>query len=188
MGAFPIPRISVEEYLRLDDESELPLEYHDGEVFEIEGASIAHGAIGSNVSRRVSERLDHSPCRSYIAPLVRVSASKYLYPDLVVVCGKVITSDDRAKTLVNPKVIVEILSPSTEGYDCHRKFAFYQQIPTFEEYILIAQDQPKVEVFRKAPENRWILSIYEGAGAIALVESLEIELPLDQIYAGIEFE
>ena len=188
MGAFPIPGISVEEYLRLDDESELPLEYHDGEVFEIDGASPAHAAIGANVARRLSERLDDLPCRAYNPARVRVSPSKYLYPDLLVVCGNLVTTDDRAKSILNPEVIVEILSPNTEGYDYHRKFAFYRQIATFEEYILIAQDQPKIEVFRKAPENRWILSTYEGPGAIARVESLEIELPLDQIYAGVEFE
>ena len=118
----------------------------------------------------------------------RVSPSKYVYPDLLVVCGKLVTTEDRAKSIINPKVIVEILSPSTEGYDGHRKFAFYRQIPTFEEYILIAQDQPRVEVFRKAAENRWILSTYEGAGAVARVESIEIELPLDEIYSGVEFE
>ena len=117
----------------------------------------------------------------------RISASKYVYPDLVLVCGKLVTADDRAETVVNPKVIVEILSPKTEGYDYHRKFDFYRQIATFEEYILIAQDQPRIEIFRKAPDSTWNLSTYEGGGAVARVQSLEIELPLKEIYAGVDF-
>ena len=187
MGAFPIPRLSVEEYLALDNEAELPSEYHDGEMFEMEAATESHGVIGANVAACFVPALRGTPCRVMIPVRVRISPTKYVYPDLTVVCGKSMTADQTRETIVNPKVIVEILSPKTEGYDYHRKFDMYRQLSTFEEYLLIAQDQPRIEIFRKAPDSSWTLFTYEGAGAVARVHSLGIELPLDEIYAGVEF-
>ncbi len=88
----------------------------------MEPATATHAIIGANAARRLGERLDGKPCLVMFPVRVRTSASKYVYPDLAVVCGKLVTTDDRAETIVNPKVIVEILSPRTEGYDYHRKF------------------------------------------------------------------
>ena len=187
MGAFPIPRLSVEEYFALDNEAELPSEYHDGEMFEMEAASLLHAFIGANVGGLLFQRLSGTSCRVLYPVRVRISPTKYVIPDLSVICGKTITADQTGEAIVNPKVIVEILSPKTEGYDYHRKFDMYRQLSTFEEYLLIAQDQPRIEIFRKAPDSSWNLFTYEGAGAVARVHSLGIELPLDEIYAGVEF-
>ncbi len=187
MGAFPIPRITVEEYFALDDEAELPSEYHDGQMFEMEAATQSHGLIGANVVGTLFQCLRGTSCRVLNPVRVRISPTKFVIPDLTVVCGKTITTDQRGEAIVNPKVIVEILSPKTEGYDYHRKFDMYRQLPTFEEYILIAQDQPRIEIFRKALDSSWNLSTYEGAGAVARVQSLELALPLDEIYSGVDF-
>ena len=100
----------------------------------------------------------------------------------MVVCGKPVFTDEDQDTVTNPKVIVEILSPSTADYDYGGKFALFRTLPSFEEYLLIAQEEPRIEVFRKMPDDRWILSSYVGLDATVRVESLEIDLPLAEIY------
>ncbi|MBS1829508.1 MAG: Uma2 family endonuclease [Acidobacteria bacterium] len=185
MGALPVPRMTVEEYLAADQTSERPLEYHDGEVFPLAEASLAHGAIQFNLSSALRSKLEAGPCRGTGSVRVRVSPTQYLYPDVLVFCGQPELSKESDPSLTNPKVIFEILSPSTSDYDFGAKFQLYRQLPSFEEYILIAQDQPKVEVFRRLPDGRWILTIYEGLEATISLDSLNIQLPLSEIYARV---
>jgi Uma2 family endonuclease len=183
MSASPIPKLSVEEYLALDRVAERRSEYHDGEMFPVVVASWEHGRIAANTTRRLCERLDGRPCQVATATTrVRVSATNFVYPDILVVCGRPIFTDNQRETITNPKVIVEILSPSTTDYDYGGKFALYRGLPSFEEYLLIAQDEPRIEVFRKTPDSRWILSSYVGLDATVPVETLEIDLPLAEIY------
>ncbi len=182
MGALAAPKMSVEEYIALDDAAELKSEYHDGELFPIDAM------IAANATARLVLRLNPASCRSYISPVrVRVSPTKFVYPDILVVCGKTELTEESTDTITNPKVVVEILSPSTADYDYGGKFALYRRLPSFEEYVLIAQDQPRVEVFRKAADNRWILTTHEGLEAAVNVEALNITLPLAELYAGVEF-
>jgi Uma2 family endonuclease len=117
---------------------------------------------------------------------MRVTKAKFVLPDLVIVCGKPMLTDEQQDTLTNPKVVVEILSPSTANYDYGEKFILYRLLESFEEYILIAQDRPRIEVFRKEADRRWILSTYEGLDASAAVDSLNISLPLVEVYAGVD--
>jgi len=187
MSAVSIPKLSVEEYLAADSDAELHSEYHDGEIFPIVAVTFKHGRIAVKTARHLDERLDGKPCRVVNSPVrVRVSPTRFVYPDILVVCGKPAYTDEKQETLTNPKVIIEILSPSTEGYDRGPKFALYRNLPSFDEYLLIAQDQPRIEVFRKAADNQWILTIWEGLGATARVESLDITLPLAEIYFEVE--
>ena len=180
--------MSVEEYLAMDRDAEVKSEYHDGEVFELEGATLAHGRIGVNMARRLDERLEGTPCLVLNPLRVQISATKFVYPDLVVVCGKPVLASKRSENLTNPKVIVEILSPSTDGYNYGRKFSLYGTLASFEEYVLIAQDEPRVDVFRRGEGNHWILGRYSGLESVAKLESLGIELPLAEIYKAVEFE
>jgi Uma2 family endonuclease len=183
MSASPIPKLSVEEYLALDRVAEVRSEYHDGELFPVIAVTWEHGRIAANTIRRISERLDGRPCRVANSTVrIRVGATKFVYPDILVICGKPVFADEEQDTITNPNVIVEILSPSTAGYDYGEKFALYRRLPSFEEYILIAQDQPRIEVFRKMPDSRWILTSYEGLENTVRVESLELDLPLAEIY------
>lgn len=183
MSAMPIPKLSVEEYLAIDRASEIRNEYHDGEIFPVVAATWEHARIAVNVGRRLAERLDGGACHLANSSLrIRVRPTKFVYPDFVVVCGKPVFTDEAQDTIINPKVILEILSPSTADYDYGGKFALYRGLPSFEEYVLIAQDEPRIEVFRKASDDRWILTIYKGLESIARVESLNIELPLAEIY------
>jgi Uma2 family endonuclease len=187
MGALPVAKLSVEEYLALDRAAEVPSEYHDGEMFQIEAVTVAHGILSVNLGRRLAEQLAGTPCRVVGSSVrVRATPTKYLLPDMIVVCGKVEVTDEHQDTLTNPKVIVEILSRSTAGYDYSEKFALYRRIESFEEYILVAQDQPRVEIFRKTPDKRWLLSTYEGLDAVAEVGSLSISFRLGEVYDGVE--
>jgi Uma2 family endonuclease len=183
MSASPVPKLSVEEYLALDRVAELRSEYYDGEMFPIITAGWEHARIAMNTGRLLAERLRGRPCRPLNSTLrLRVGPTKFAYPDFMVVCGKPVFTDDKQETITNPKVIVEILSPSTADYDYGGKFALYRSLPSFEEYLLIAQDEPRGEVFRKTPDGRWLLSSYVGLEATVRVESLEIDLPLSEIY------
>ncbi len=170
----------------MDRNAELKSEYHDGEVFPIEGVTLGHGMIASGTAWSLRSRLGGTPCRVASSPVrVKVSPTKFVYPDLLVFCGKPLLMDDRSDTITNPKVIIEILSPSTEGYDYRKKFSLYRLLPSFEEYVLIAQDEPRIDVFRKAPNDEWILATYQGSDSIAKLQSLGIELPLAELYAGV---
>jgi len=187
MGALPVAKLSVEEYLAIDRAAEIPSEYYDGEMFPIEAVSLRHSLISVNIAGVLRERLAKTPCRAAGGPLrVRATPTRFVLPDLIVFCGKPVLTDEHQDTLTNPKVIVEILSPSTADYDYGEKFIVYRRIESFEEYVLVAQDQARVEVFRKTPDKRWLISTYEGLDAVAEVESLGISFKLAEVYAGVE--
>jgi Uma2 family endonuclease len=183
MSASPVPKLSVEEYLALDRVAERRSEYYDGEMFPVIAASWEHGRIALSTAHLLFERLRGHPCRAVNSTVrLRVGPTKFVYPDFMVVCGKPVFTEEGQDTITNPKVIVEILSPSTADHDYGGKFALYRNLPSFEEYLLIAQDEPRIEVFRKMPDGRWILSSYVGLEAAVRIESLEIDLPLAEIY------
>ncbi len=183
MSALAVARLSVEEYLALDRAAEVKSEYFDGYLVPMGGVSLSHAAIAANTAGVLTTRLKSSPCQAYASSLrVRVSPRNFYYPDLLIVCGEPALTDEAADTVTNPKVILEILSPSTEGVDYGKKFALYRRLPSLEEYVLIAQDEPRVDVFRRAADNRWVLTFYEGHQATIPIESAGVELPLSEIY------
>ena len=117
---------------------------------------------------------------------VNVNESKrFFYPDLVVTCDK--TDDPKLSYINFPRVIVEVLSPSTESFDRGGKFGFYRSIPSLQEYILINTDQYLVECFRRQKQDIWLLQTYEGEEAVSRIEALDIDAPLNKIYAAVEF-
>ena len=187
MGALEVSKLTVDEYFAMDDASERPLEYHDGEIFPVVDATIQHAVIHSNTWLCVGSRLKGSPCVSTTQLRVRATARNYVIPDITVVCGGFVPAAESKDAITNPKVIVEILSPSTADFDHGGKFALYCELPSFTEYVLIAQGAPKVEVFYKVSDVKWILSKYEGIQSIVKIESLGIEIPASEIYEGIEF-
>lgn len=182
MGALPVPKLTVEEYIEADQVSDRPLEYHDGEIFPLAEASIRHAAIDSCLHKMLGSQLASS-CRVLGTMRVRISPTQYVQPDLIVYCGKPELTTESDPSLTNPRVIVEILSPSTAGYDYGDKFELYRRLPSLEEYVLVAQDKPRIEVFRRIDGGRWLLSTYEGESATALIESIDVRLPLAEIYA-----
>ncbi|MFN7931718.1 MAG: Uma2 family endonuclease [Bryobacteraceae bacterium] len=181
MGAMPVPRMTVKEYLEADQVSDRPLEYHDGEIFPLAESSYRHAAIDSRLHRVFGSQLK-ATCQVIGTMRVRISATQYVQPDLIVICGQPAFTEESDPSLTNPSVIIDILSPSTAGYDYSGKFQLYRQLPSFEEYVVVAQDQPRIEIFRRMNDGRWLLTTYEGETAVAKVESLEIEIPLSEIY------
>src|ERR1039458_7517573 len=137
MSSLPQPFITPEEYLEVERKAEFRSEYLDGQVYAMAGTSPAHGRIALNLGRRLDEQLEGGPCEVFVADLkVRVeTAGPYFYPDLVVVCGGPQLQEGHKDILVNPKVVIEILSPSTESFDCGKKFHAYARRESLSEYV-----------------------------------------------------
>ena len=190
MTALPKKKITIEEYLELDRNAEGRFEYHDGFVVEMSGVSVEHGDLEANLMTILKNKLALRDCKVNPAN-VRIKVPKlptYSYADLSALCGRrIIEQVSGLDVLVNPSLIIEILSPSTEGYDRGEKFKAYKSIESFCEYLLISQDKKFVTLFTKHNEKFWFQSEY-GADEIFRLESLDCELSVDEIYHGINFE
>lgn len=190
MNAIPKHRYTLEEYIELDKNSEERYEYFDGEVFALAGGNIEHGTISANVVRALGNRLAGRHCRALTSDVrVKVPAAfPYRYPDVSVVCGEpVIESNLGQEMLVNPILLVEVLSSSTAAYDHGDKFSAYQSIASFREYLLISQERPHVVQYVRQPDNRWLRAEISGLAGLLTLESLDITLPLSEIYEQVNF-
>jgi len=186
MSALPIHKLTPEEYLALDRDAELKSEYHDGELFPVAAASFRHARLVGRGFSAIESRLRGKDCAAAVSPLrVRVSPTQFVYPDIAVVCGKPQFTDEQVDTITNPKVIVEVLSPSTQDYDYGGKFGLYRRLASLQEYVLVSQDEVKVEVFRKQTEMLWTFETIAGAEATLRLDSLGVEVPLAEVYEGI---
>jgi Uma2 family endonuclease len=184
-------RHSVEEYLRLERDALDKHEFHDGEILAMSGGTVRHSLISANVSREIGNRLKGKACRNYDSNLrVRPAPNRYLYPDNTVICGPVEydPADPYGETITNPKVIVEVLSPSTEKYDRTTKFDLYRKIASLEEYVLIYQSEPRIEIFARKPDGTWSIDVAAGMSAVAKLRSIHVDLPLTDAYSNIDFE
>jgi Uma2 family endonuclease len=190
MSAQPNPHYSAEEYLELERRAETKSEYFDGEIFAMSGASETHNTISLNIASEFRAAFKGTPCRAYVSDL-RVNIADtglYTYPDVVAVCGGPQFTDAHVDTLLNPTVVVEVLSPSTEAYDRGAKFRNYRSVPTLREYVLVAQDAPRVEVYARQPDGRWLLTQdVEGLESSVQFAALGITLPLADIYDRVTF-
>ncbi|MCP4107850.1 MAG: Uma2 family endonuclease [Desulfobacteraceae bacterium] len=180
--------ISEEEYLETERESETKHEYFQGEIFAMAGASKAHNLIVTNVIREISTQLKKTPCRVYPSDLrVKIAdTGLYTYPDVTVVCGEERFSDDRSDTLLNPKVIIEVLSDSTEKYDRGTKFEHYRKLESLKEYVLISQNRLKIEKFFKNETGFWVLTESDENNPIIILESVNCTLELSEVYDKVE--
>ncbi|MEK7727070.1 MAG: Uma2 family endonuclease [candidate division KSB1 bacterium] len=184
MSAVPKLRLTPQEYLALERKAAFKSEYYQGEIFAMAGASDPHNLISINLIRILSTHLLQRDCFVYSSDMrVKVSPlGKYTYPDVMVACGKRIFDDAEQDTLVNPVLIVEILSPSTENYDRGAKFDHYQYIKTLAEYILVAQDRRRVERFFRQPDGQWTYRAFKENDDVIKLESIGCELALHEIY------
>lgn len=187
------PRMTVEQYLRFEEESETKHEYHDGlvvDVLDMAGTSPEHARITPNVSRLIGNALVGKPCAVYSSDLkIWIHNNRrFLYPDLSIVCGKPTAPLEAGKHAAdNPKVIIEVLSPSSAGFDRGGKFRLYKQLPSFEEYVVIEQHEPAVDVSRRQPDGSWNTVEYLGLSATLELVTLGLKIPLADVYAGVEF-
>ena len=175
--------VSVDEWRSLNrDAQTVRYEYIDGRIYMMAGGTANHSRISINVVRAIEDALGDSPCNIYNSDLsVRLSETRYTLPDAYVTCSE--QDQGEIDMVLSPKVIVEVLSESTEAYDRGKKFAFYRQCPTIEEYVLISTDNQTVEVFHRTAES-WMeyhARVY-GPGDMVELVSLNIHFPLDVLY------
>jgi Uma2 family endonuclease len=173
-----------EEYLEIERRAERKSEYFQGEMFAMAGASFAHVVIVGNLGRELGNRLEAGPCSVYSSELrLRVAPNGlFTYPDVMVICGGPEFADDRTDTVVNPVLIVEVLSESTEAYDRGGKFEQYRKLPSLLEYLLVAQDAPRIEQFTPQPDGHWLRAETSGRDASIYLASIDCVLPLNKIY------
>jgi Uma2 family endonuclease len=174
---------TADEYLEIDRAADQRSEYLDGAIVAMAGASREHSLIASNLVRELGTLLKRRPCEVHGSDLrVKVADSGlYTYPDVTVLCAEPVFLDDERDTLLNPTVIIEVLSPSTEAYDRGEKFARYRQLPSLSQYILVAQDQPRIECFTRRGAE-WVLSEASGRDASIALAALDCTLELAEVY------
>jgi len=191
--------LTEDEYLALERDAEERHIYVDGEIFAMSGESGAHGDITSNVLASLHAQLRGTPCRVRMkdtkvrsGPRPRTGkrpAGLYSYPDIVVICEDPEYLDDFQDVILNPKVIVEALSRTTEAFDRGLNFARYQKYnPTLGDYVLVSQDCPQIEHFHREQDGRWTYQIHEGLKAIVKLPSIRCRLKAADVYERIEFE
>ncbi|MDR3637375.1 MAG: Uma2 family endonuclease [Isosphaeraceae bacterium] len=185
MATAPLnPRLTPEEYLVLERKAEFKSEYDNGYVYAMSGASRKHNLVAGNLYREISTQLRGRPCESFMSDMrVRANATGlFSYPDLAVVCGEPRFLDKEVDTLLNPTVIVEVLSPSTEVYDRGRKFAHYRRMRSLQEYVLIAQDKVLVERYTRQGEEDWLLTELSRLDDVLRLDSIGCQVPPREIY------
>lgn len=191
MTVLPNRKYTLKEYLDLDKNSEERYEYFDGAVFAMAGGSPSHARISGNVYSTLQAKLRGGQCEAFNSEMrIKVPlALPYRYPDASVVCGEPVFDEiDGQQMLVNPVLIVEVLSPSTAAYDLVDKFAAYQSIDTFREYLLISQDRPHIIQHVKQSKRRWMRIEIEGMESEVMLESVNVTLALIELYERVDFQ
>lgn len=192
MTAQPQPQVglSPEEYLARERRAEIKSEYHDGEVFAMSGASRAHNLIVTNFVRELSLRLRDRDCEVYPSDMrVKVDPTGlYTYPDVIVVCGEPAFEDEHIDTLLNPTLLIEVLSESTEASDRGKKFEHYRKLETLQGVVLVTQDEAHAERFTRQPDGQWLLGEASGLEAALHLASIDVTLPLADIYDKVLFD
>lgn len=188
MASQPKPHLTPGEYLALERRAETKNEYHDGEIVALAGASREHNLIVGDVNAVLIGQFRGRGCETYTSDMrVRIPTQDlYCYPDIVVVCGPPQFEDTEVDTLLNPGMIIEVLSHATERYDRSRKFAQYRTIPMLTKYVLIAQDEPRIDYYRRDPDGRWFIGEAYGHDAtLTLAIGGGCTLALADIYARV---
>lgn len=178
-----------EEYLKLEREAPYKSEYYEGVIYAMAGARRAHNLIATNTIRELSQGVRSRPCEVYGSDMrVRTGSGLYAYPDAIVVCGKPELLDEAQDTLLNPLVLVEVLSQSTEAYDRGKKFELYRSIPSFREYILLASDRIHADLYVREAKGQWLLTSVGNLSDELFIESIGCRLHLADLYEKVQFE
>lgn len=178
--------MSEQEYLAFERASAEKHEYADGEIFAMSGGTGEHSAIAANIISEARSALFGRGCRVHTSDMrINISsAGRYVYPDASIVCARPEYTDDSRDTLVNPLVIVEVLSDSSEAYDRGDKFAQYQTIASVAEYLLASQKKPRIEVFTRQTDGSWLLRVH-GPGERAVLSSVGCSIDVDRVYTDV---
>ncbi len=190
MSALPKQKWSEAEYLAFERESETRHEFWQGEVYAMAGASPNHVRVTGNTFASLHAQLRQRPCEAFGSDLrIHIPVLGYFtHPDITVVCGIPRFTEHNPPSLLNPTLIVEVLSPSTENDDRGRKFQHYRALESLQEYLLVEQDAPRIERFQRQPDGAWLLTDAVGLDAVLHLASVPCTLGLADVYAKVTFE
>ena len=190
MSSEVIPFITPAEYLARERKAEYKSEYLNGEIFAMTGASRKHNLIVTNVLVSLGRQLKGRPCEAYSSDMrVKVAAAGfYTYPDIVVVCGEPKFEDTEVDTLINPTVLIEVLSTSTDRYDRIAKTSYYRTIDSLSEHLLVAQHEIQIEQYVRQQNGQWLQLEYKSLDSIVELKSIECSLALRDVYEKIEID
>jgi Uma2 family endonuclease len=189
MSTAPQRHYTEAEYLAFDRASEIKHEFYRGEIFALSGASRQHNRINFNLSACLHGQLKDRDCDAYANDMREKVQSTilYTYPDIVVTCNEPRFLDSNVDTLLNPQIVIEVLSDSTERYDRGKKFEHYRTIPSLREYVLVSQDRAHIDRFSLNEQGQWVLDDASGLDAVIELTTISCRLPLAEVYAKVEF-
>jgi Uma2 family endonuclease len=189
MSTQPKTLLTPEEYLAIEREAPYKSEYYDGEMFAMAGVRAGHDLIAGNTHGELWSAFRSRPCRAHTSNMrVRTVARHYAYPDTSAVCGEPQYLDERRDTLLNPSLIVEVLSPSTEAYERGKKFELYQSIPSLREYLLLTSDRVHADLYVRQDSGLWLLSSVGELDGVLTIKSVAASLRLADLYEKVEFD
>ena len=188
--AYSKEKVSIEAYLEMENASTEKHEYYKGEVFAMSGPKVPHNEISGNLFASLHARLKGKKCKPYNSDqrIHIESNTLFTYPDISIVCGEIVTLNNDNWNIVNPTVIIEVLSSSTKNYDRGEKFKLYREIPTLKEYILVDSESIHIEVFRLNATNHWELEEYDALEDALQIKAIDEAIPLADIYEGVKME
>lgn len=182
-------KYTPEEYLALEENAEFRSEYDNGEIVAMSGGSLNHAQITANLGRNIGNKISEKCTALTTDVKVRVEKyQKFYYPDVLIICNKPTFYQKRNDTIINPVLIVEVLSKSTEAKDRGEKMLAYRTLESLQEYILVSQSRPIVEQYTKNADGNWIHKATIGLKSVVKFDSIEVELSLEEIYQRVEFE
>lgn len=179
----PLQRMTMAEFLAWEAQQPERHEFYRGEIFAMVGGTARHNRVILNLASRIGEHLDGTPCQVFAEGIKAGLAEGYLYPDVMVTCGKAEAGDEQV--IHDPKLVIEVLSPSTKGYDRRDKFILYRSLASLREYVLIDPADRRVEVFTLAGVDSWTLVDQSKAAELAL-SSIDLALPMEAVFKGVE--
>ena len=181
--------LTSEEYLAFERSSPERHEYVDGDLFAMGGASERHNQIVVNLSGEIRAQFKGRSCRVYTNDMrIRIAGTnRYSYPDVAALCDQALFDDEQKDTLTNPRLIIEVLSASTEAYDRGGKFEYYRRIESLAEYVLVAQDKPHIERFARQSNDQWLFTATSGLESVVELSSVGCRLSLAEIYDKVQF-
>jgi Uma2 family endonuclease len=188
MSSLPKTFLTPEQYLEIERKAEFKSEYLQGEMFAMAGGSLAHNRLVFNTIAAIAPQLRAGSCQGLPSDMrVHIPATGlFTYPDVIVVCGQPQLLDGRNDTLLNPTLIIEVLSPSTEAYNRGRKFEHYRSLDSLREYLLVSSERVSVDLFTRQPDGKWLLASADRLDASLELESVGATLALADLYGGID--
>ena len=189
MGLAALGRFTESEYEEMEAKADYRSEYFNGEIFAMAGGTPRHSILCGSMIRCVGNAVNGNRCHVMDCNMrIRIPTGLQTYPDMSVVCGEIKLAPGRTDCMVNPLLVVEVLSKSTESYDRGEKFTNYKTLPSLREYVLVSQTEPLIEVFRRGKTGRWTETMCQGLDATIRFDSVGASINLVDVYRGIDFD